>query len=106
MSTTPAGPDGCVGRFRTVHLSDLRRRPLLDSRGEPVGQLSDVIVRLRGADLPVVTGLVASVAGRDVYVPEAQVSAVDGNVLRLLSAKLDLRRFEAPVWLLAAADRR
>ena len=94
MSTTPAGPDELAGGSRTLHLSDLLRRPLLDSRGEPVGKLSDVIVRLRGADLPLVTGLVASVGGREVFVPEEQVSAVDGDVLRLLSPKLDLRRFE------------
>jgi CBS domain-containing protein len=94
MSTTPAGPDERVGGSRRLHLSDLLRRPLLDSRGEPLGRLSDVIVRLRGADSPLVTGLVASVGGREVYVPEGQVSAVDGDVLRLLSAKLDLRRFE------------
>jgi CBS domain-containing protein/sporulation protein YlmC with PRC-barrel domain len=94
MSTSPAGPDEPVGGSRTLHLSNLLRRPLLDSRGEPVGKLSDVIVRLRGADPPLVTGLVAAVGGREVFVPEEQVSAVDGDVLRLLSPKLDLRRFE------------
>ena len=34
-----------------------------------IGRLSDVIVRLRGADYPVVTGLVATVGGRAVFVP-------------------------------------
>ena len=94
MSSTQAGPDEPAGGSRTLHLSNLLRRPLLDSRGETVGKLSDVIVRLRGADRPLVTGLVASVGGREVFVPEEQVSAVDGDVLRLLSPRLDLRRFE------------
>jgi CBS domain-containing protein/sporulation protein YlmC with PRC-barrel domain len=79
---------------RRLRLSDLLRRPLVDSRGEPVGRLSDVIVRLRGSEPPLVTGLVASVGGRDVFVPVDQVSAVDDYVLRLVSPTLDLRRFE------------
>ena len=94
MTTTPAAPAPQAGSARTLHLSDLLRRPLLDNRGESIGRLSDVIVRLRGAEYPLVTGLVASVGGRDVFVPVEQVSAVDVEVLRMTSAKLDLRRFE------------
>jgi CBS domain-containing protein/sporulation protein YlmC with PRC-barrel domain len=94
MTTTPAASAPQAGSARTLHLSDLLRRPLLDNRGESIGRLSDVIVRLRGAEYPLVTGLVASVGGRDVFVPVDQVSAVDVEVLKLTSAKLDLRRFE------------
>ena len=94
MTTTPAAPAPQAGSARTLHLSDLLRRPLLDNRGESIGRLSDVIVRLRGTEYPLVTGLVASVGGRDVFVPVEQVSAVDVEVLRMTSAKLDLRRFE------------
>jgi CBS domain-containing protein/sporulation protein YlmC with PRC-barrel domain len=94
MTTTPAAPAPQAGSARTLHLSDLLRRPLTDNRGESIGRLSDVIVRLRGAEYPLVTGLVASVGGREVYVPVEQVSAVDVEVLRMTSAKLDLRRFE------------
>ena len=94
MTTTPAAPAPQAGSARTLHLSDLLRRPLLDNRGESIGRLSDVIVRLRGAEYPLVTGLVASVGGRDVFVPVEQVSAVDVEVLKMTSAKLDLRRFE------------
>jgi CBS domain-containing protein len=42
----------------------------------------------------VVTGLVATVGGRDVYVPIDQVTSFDGESVRLSSAKLDLRSFE------------
>jgi CBS domain-containing protein/sporulation protein YlmC with PRC-barrel domain len=94
MTTTPAAPAPQAGSARTLHLSDLLRRPLTDKGGESIGRLSDVIVRLRGADNPLVTGLVATVGGRDVYVPVEQVSAVNVEVLKLTSAKLDLRRFE------------
>jgi len=94
MTTTPAASAPQAGSARTLHLSDLLRRPLTDNRGESIGRLSDVIVRLRGAENPLVTGLVATVGGREVYVPVDQVSAVDVEVLKLTSAKLDLRRFE------------
>ena len=94
MTTTPASAASEAGSARTLRLSDLLRRPLTDSRGESIGRLSDVIVRLRGAELPLVTGLVASVGGRDVFVPVDQMSAVDGDVLTLTSPRLDLRRFE------------
>jgi len=94
MTTTPAAPAPQAGSARTLHLSDLLRRPLTDNRGESIGRLSDVIVRLRGAEYPLVTGLVGAVGGREVYVPVDQVSAVDVEVLTLTSAKLDLRRFE------------
>jgi CBS domain-containing protein len=94
MTTTPAAPAPRASSARTLHLSELLRRPFTDRGGESIGRLSDVIVRLRGADLPVVTGLVAALGGREVYVPIEQVSSFDGEVLKLTSAKLDLRRFD------------
>jgi MgtE-like protein/CBS domain protein/PRC-barrel domain protein len=94
MTTTPAAPAPQAGRARTLHLSDLLRRPLTDRGGESIGRLSDVIVRLRGADNPVVTGVVASLGGRDVYVPIDQVRSFEGESVQLTSAKLDLRSFE------------
>jgi len=83
-----------AGGTRTLHLWDLLKRPLTDDKGEPIGRLADVIVRWRGADPPLVTGLVADVAGRDVYVPVEQASAADPAVLRLTSNEIDLRKFE------------
>ncbi|MGO8883101.1 MAG: magnesium transporter MgtE N-terminal domain-containing protein [Streptosporangiaceae bacterium] len=95
MTTTPAASAPQAGSTRTLHLSELLRRPITDKGGESIGRVSDVIVRLRGAELPLVTGLVASVGGgREVYVPIEQVSSFDGEVLKLTSAKLDLRQFE------------
>ena len=75
-------------------MSALLRRPVTDSRGGSIGRLSDVIVRLRGADLPVLTGLVVAVGARSLFVPVDQVSGLDGAELRLTSARLDLRQFE------------
>ncbi len=92
--TTAAVPPPRPGEVRTLRLWDLLKRPLTDKDGEAIGRLSDVIVRWRGADLPLVTGLVAAVAGREVYVPVEQASAADPAVLRLTSNAIDLRKFE------------
>jgi CBS domain-containing protein len=95
MATTPpAASAPQAGDVRTLHLSELLTRPITDRGGESLGRLADVIVRLRGAELPLVIGGLASVAGREVFVPLEQVSSFDGEVLKLSSAKLDLRHFE------------
>src|SRR6202042_1695810 len=78
----------------TVRLSRLLKRPVADRGGESIGRLADVIVRLRGTDYPLVTGLVAAVGGREIFVPIDQVSSFDGDPLRLSSARLSLRHFE------------
>jgi hypothetical protein len=94
MMTPSAVPVPEAGGAHTLHLSELLRRPLTDSGGEPLGRLVDVIVRLRGVERPPVTGLVASVGGREVFVPAEQVISLDDEVLRLTTARIDLRRFE------------
>jgi CBS domain-containing protein len=94
MTTTPAVPAPQAGHATTLHLSELLRRPLTDRGGESIGRLSDVIVRLRGEDDPLVTGLVATVGGRQVYVPIEQVVSFDGDEVKLTSAKINLRSFE------------
>jgi sporulation protein YlmC with PRC-barrel domain len=79
---------------RTLHLSELLKRPVTARDGESLGRLPDVVARLRGSELPLFIGGVASVEGREVLVPIEQVSSFDGEVLKLTSAKLDLRHFE------------
>jgi CBS domain-containing protein len=95
MTTTPAaGPSALADDKARLRLSRLLNRPVADRAGESIGRLADVIVRLRGADYPLVTGLVATVGGREIFVPIDQVASFDGDPLRLSSAKLDLRHFE------------
>jgi CBS domain-containing protein/sporulation protein YlmC with PRC-barrel domain len=95
MTTTPAtGPSAPADSKVTLRLSRLLKRPVADRSGESLGRLTDVIVRLRGSDYPLVTGLVAAVGGREVFVPIDQVSSFDGDPIKLSSAKLDLRHFE------------
>ena len=94
-STSPASPPPTAERRQTLRLSELLKRPVADSGGEALGRLSDVIVRLRGSDYPLVTGIVVTIGGgREVFVPLEQVSGFDGEVIKLTTAKLDLRQFE------------
>ena len=88
--TRPDAPE----RQATLRLSRLLRRPVADRGGESIGRLADVIVRLRGTDYPLVTGLVAAVGGREIFVPTDQVSTFTGDPLPLSSARLSLRHFE------------
>jgi CBS domain-containing protein len=90
----PAGPGAATDQGARLRLSRLLRQPMADRTGESLGRLSDVIVRLSGADYPVVTGLVAAVGGREVFVAAEQVSDLQSSPLRLSSPRLDLRRFE------------
>jgi len=94
MTTAASAPAPHAGEVRTLHLSELIKRPVTARGGEPLGRISDVVVRLRGSELPLVIGGVASVGGRQVFVPLEQVSSFDGEVLQLTSARLDLRQFE------------
>jgi CBS domain-containing protein/sporulation protein YlmC with PRC-barrel domain len=99
MTTTPpptaaAGPGAAADNKITLRLSRLLKRPVADSSGETIGKLADVIVRLSGADYPLVTGLVISVGGRDIFVPIDQVVSFDDDPIRLKSARLSLRQFE------------
>jgi CBS domain-containing protein len=95
MTATPAdGPGVPAGDQATLRLSRLLKRPVTDRGGGSLGRLADVIVRLRGSDYPLVTGLVAAVGGREIFVPIDQVSSLDGDPLRLSSARLSLRHFE------------
>ena len=93
-STSPASASPAADREQTLRLSNLLKRPVADSSGESLGRLSDVIVRLRGSDYPLVAGLVVAIGGRQVFVPMDKVSSFDGDVLKLTTAKLDLRQFE------------
>ncbi len=95
MTTTPAtGPGAPAADQPKPRLSGLLKRPVTDRGGESLGRLADVIVRLRGTDYPLVTGLVAAVGGREVFVPVDQVSGFGSGPLRLSSARLSLRHFE------------
>jgi CBS domain-containing protein len=87
----PAAPNQAP---EVLLLSALLRHTAVDGAGHSLGRLADVIVRLRQDAYPEVSGLVASVGGRELFVPADQIVAWDDQHLELVSARLDLRPFE------------
>jgi len=77
-----------------MHLSALLGLPILSLNGESVGKVQDVIVRLRGGDYPVVTGVVAKVGGRRVFLSIDRVDELSEQRVSLAKPKVDLRAFE------------
>jgi CBS domain-containing protein len=77
-----------------VQLSALLRCHVLSPDNEPVGKVDDVIVRLRGGDLPLVTGLVAKVGARRVYLSVNRLAELTEDKVILAKPKVDLRGFE------------
>src|SRR5665213_3720749 len=104
------GPSGSLGRsgqlpdpsrfgyrwrVSGLHLAEVLGQPILAADGQRVGKLSDVIVALseRGS-YPPVTGLVAKVSGRDLYVGASMLAAMSPTEVRLATARIDVRPFE------------
>jgi len=79
---------------RTLRLSQLLKRAVVDAGGQDIGRLSDVIVRLGKHVYPTVTGVVAEVGRRHLFVPADLILAWTPRRLELLNARLDLRNFE------------
>ena len=80
--------------YRLVHLSLVVGGTLLDSAGGRLGAVDDLIVRLGDDGYPPVTGLLASVAGRQVFVSAEAVDELEHGRVTLRVEQLDLRPFE------------
>ncbi|SPM42020.1 MgtE intracellular domain-contain protein [Mycobacterium numidiamassiliense] len=93
--TTPTTAADIGGGLPVIHLSELLRAPVVARSGEDVGRVEDVIVQLRGADdYPAVTGIVAEVGGRKVFVGTGSIDQIAPDRIVLTKNKVDLRRFE------------
>jgi sporulation protein YlmC with PRC-barrel domain len=78
-----------------VHVSSLAGAPLLDSAGERLGKVEDVIARLDVGDArPPVIGLKARIGGRELFVPIDRVEQLGAFEARTATTKLDLGQFE------------
>ena len=78
-----------------IHVSSVAGSPLLDSAGERLGRVDDVVVRMdhpRG--LPPVVGLAARIGGREMFVPIARVEQFGPDVVSTSTTKLNLAQFE------------
>jgi len=58
-----------------IHVSSVAGSPLLDSAGERLGRVDDVVVRIDDGALPPVVGLRARIGGREMFVPIAAWSS-------------------------------
>jgi CBS domain-containing protein len=78
-----------------VHLSSVAGSPLLDSAGERLGRVEDVIARLDSGDpRPPVIGLKARIGGRELFVPEDRIQQLGPYSVTTTTTKLDLAQFE------------
>ncbi len=78
-----------------LHLSSLVGSPLLDSSGERLGRVEDLIARLDvGDQLPPITGLKARIGGRELFVPADRIAGLEHAAARTSTTKLNLAQFE------------
>jgi CBS domain-containing protein len=78
-----------------IHLSSLAGSPLLDSAGEHLGRVQDVVARLGElSSLPPVIGLKVRIGGRDSFLPSDRVERLESAAARTATTKLNLAQFE------------
>jgi CBS domain-containing protein len=77
-----------------LHLSLVVNGDLTDADGRKLGRIDDLLVRLGDEEYPPVSGAVAKVAGRDVYVPADRIGEIEHGRITLTKAQLDLQPFE------------
>ena len=92
---TSTPPESHGADAPVIHLSKLLRALVVTRSGETVGRVDDVIVRLRGEDTyPLVTGIVAGVGGRPVFVGSQSIDEYTPERVVLAKNKIDMRGFE------------
>jgi CBS domain-containing protein len=77
-----------------LHLSLVTSGELTDADGRKLGRIEDLVARLREGDYPPISGAVAKVAGRLVFVPAEQIREIEHGRITLARAQLDLQPFE------------
>jgi CBS domain-containing protein len=88
-----------------MHLSLIAGGQLTDASGLRLGRVDDLIVRLGADNYPPVTGALASVAGRGVFVPAEAIEGIDSGRVVLRESRLDLQPFvRRPQEVLLKAD--
>jgi CBS domain-containing protein len=88
---------GCVEPAvtpRVLHLALVVGGELVDPDGAKLGRVDDLIVRLGDDEYPPVTGLLATVAGRQVFVPADAIAEIEHGRTKLRTRRLDLQPFE------------
>jgi CBS domain-containing protein len=90
---------------RVLHLSLILGGQLRDADGLRLGKVDDLIVRLGSDDYPPVTGALATIAGRAVFVPAELITVIEPGVVTIRKSPLDLQPFtRRPQEVLLKAD--
>jgi CBS domain-containing protein/sporulation protein YlmC with PRC-barrel domain len=76
-----------------AHLSSLAGSPLLDSAGDRLGKVEDVVARLDDGSASVI-GLTARIGGREMFVMIEHVQQLGPYSVKTSTTKLDLAQFE------------
>src|SRR5665213_11298 len=76
-----------------LHLSLVLGGQLRDADGLRLGKVDDLIVRLGSDDYPPVTGALATIAGRAVFVPAELITTIAPEVVTIRKSPLDLQPF-------------
>ena len=92
----PATRHEDVGTSRSlIQLSQLLRAPVLTPSGDEAGRVDDIIVRLRSVETyPLVTGIVAGVRGRRVFVGSESIQRFESARVILVHNEIDPQRFQ------------
>jgi CBS domain-containing protein len=76
-----------------LHLSLVVGGDLCDATGDRLGRVDDLLVRLGEDDYPPVSGAVARVAGREVFVPAELIGEIEYDRVTVSLPRLDLQPF-------------
>ena len=79
---------------RVLHLSFVVGGDVLDPDGKKLGRVDDLIVRLGENEYPPLTGLLSTIAGRQVFVAADAIAEIEHGRVRLRARSLDLQPFE------------
>jgi len=92
MSTSDAGePAATADRLA---LTGIMHSPLVDRAGGRLGRVDDVIARFAEGGYPPVTGLVARIAGRKLFIPRNRIAEMRPGRVQLAGEDLNLAHFE------------
>jgi CBS domain-containing protein len=80
-------------RSKVLHLSLILGGQLRDADGLRLGKVDDLIVRLGSDDYPPVTGALATIAGRAVFVPAELITTIEPGFATIRKSPLDLQPF-------------
>jgi CBS domain-containing protein len=78
---------------QVLHLSLVVGGAVVDQAGGKLGRVDDLIVKLGDDEYPPVTGLLATVAARQVFVPADVIAEIQHGRVTLRAVRLDLRPF-------------